>query len=282
LFQPRNLLAHGNPPALKPSVVSPHILQLMKVFISHSSSDKWIARQIAEHLQARDIDSFLDEKDIETGDGIDEAIQKHLAECDELLMLLSPAALDSAWVLMEIGGAKALGKRLVPILVHVGANDLPDPLSTGLARDLNEIENYYGEVQKRAGQQGAPKGGKPPAAAGDGTAEDSAPVKRKKGAKGTGARRALEQEKRPARGVTRAPKTFETGERVRLPAVRPKMTYTRDGRDVGWSESMDQYLGRLAKITKTAAEGWVRVDIDDEAWVWLMDWLEAVPPEQAE
>jgi sulfopyruvate decarboxylase TPP-binding subunit len=62
----------------------------MKVFISHSSTDKWIARQISMHLAAIGIDSFLDEKEIETGDSIDEAIQTHLADCDELLMLLSP------------------------------------------------------------------------------------------------------------------------------------------------------------------------------------------------
>ena len=47
----------------------------MKVFISHSSKDKWAARRISQDLLQMGIESFLDEKDIETGDAIDESIQ---------------------------------------------------------------------------------------------------------------------------------------------------------------------------------------------------------------
>jgi TIR domain len=101
----------------------------MKVFISHSSVDKWVARRISQDLQAMGIETFLDEKDIETGDSFDDSIQEQLRESDELLMLLSPAALQSTWVVMEIGGAKVLGKRLIPILLHVGVNEMPSPLT---------------------------------------------------------------------------------------------------------------------------------------------------------
>jgi len=101
----------------------------MKVFISHSSRDKWVARRISQDLNAMGIETFLDEKDIETGASIDEVIGDHLKDCDDCLMLLSPSALNSHWVLIEIGGAKALGKRLIPVLLHVGANEIPAPLS---------------------------------------------------------------------------------------------------------------------------------------------------------
>jgi hypothetical protein len=121
----------------------------MKVFISHSTRDKWIARKISKELEALGAATFLDEKDIETGESIDEAIGDHLKESDELLMLVSPAALTSHWVLIEVGGAKALGKRLVPILLHVSPNDLPAPLTMYLARDLNDIDRYYDEVRAR-------------------------------------------------------------------------------------------------------------------------------------
>jgi hypothetical protein len=65
----------------------------MKVFISHSSYDKWAARQISQQLEEKGHDTFLDEKDITTGDSIDASIQKHLKSSDDLLILISPVSL---------------------------------------------------------------------------------------------------------------------------------------------------------------------------------------------
>ena len=188
----------------------------------------------------------MDEKDIETGDAIDATIQEHLAGCDEVLMLLSPAALESAWVLIEIGGAKALGKRLVPILLHVGINELPGPLGAGHARDLNEIDKYYEEIERR----GHSPVGVAPAAGED--EESSLP-----------------------RGP-RSARIFNVGDRVRLPRRKPQNTYDRLGKDVGWTDEMDQYLGEPATIEfATADAGRAMLDVDNGAWVWLMDWFES-------
>jgi len=121
----------------------------MKVFISYSSYDRWVARKIAEDLKRERISTFLDEKDIETGASIDESIALHLKDADELLLLLSPASLKSTWVFIELGGARALGKRVAPILLHVGANEVPQPISHSLCRDINDIDKYYDELAIR-------------------------------------------------------------------------------------------------------------------------------------
>lgn len=118
----------------------------MKVFISHSSYDKWVARQISFQLNQKGHTTFLDEKDIKTGDSIDSSIQKHLKNSDQLLILLSPASLKSHWVFIELGGAQALGKTVVPILFHVGVNEIPQPMSSMLCRDINEFEKYINEI----------------------------------------------------------------------------------------------------------------------------------------
>ena len=75
------------------------------VFISHSSKDRWIARQMARLIEERDIKTFLDEKDIQGGDLLSESIKKKIQECDELLVLLSPHSSESNWVKHEIGAA---------------------------------------------------------------------------------------------------------------------------------------------------------------------------------
>lgn len=223
----------------------------MKVFVSHSSTDKWIARQIATQLEQRDIEAFLDEKDIKTGDSIDDAVHENLAECDELLMLLSPASLESSWVLIEIGGAKALGKRLVPILHHVGANELPTPLARGLARDLNDIDRYYSEVVVRSELPEAER-------------QES---------------KAVDHDDVP-RVSPPSPRIFKEGDLVRLPQREPPTTTSRDGRDIGWSRHMADLLGVETEVTEVLEPaGIVRVDADNGHWLWLADWLTPIPAE---
>ena len=113
----------------------------MKIFVSHSSKDKWAARRIAAEVESLGAKVFIDEKDIETGQSIDSAIKKHLTEADDFVLLLSPASLKSEWVLLELGGAMALGKNIVPILMYVGANELPKAITLRLARDITRSIN---------------------------------------------------------------------------------------------------------------------------------------------
>jgi len=121
----------------------------MKVFISYSSTDHWIASKVREDIGKLGVEVFLDRREIESGDEIDEQIRRHLREADEILLLVSPAALRSHWVMMEVGAARMLGKRLVPILVNVSPNELPEPINRHLARDINQIEKYYEELRTR-------------------------------------------------------------------------------------------------------------------------------------
>lgn len=64
---------------------------------------------------------------------------------------------------------------------------------------------------------------------------------------------------------------------MRLPTQIPSVTLTRDGLDIGWNEDMNQYLGEVTTVTSPDPEftGVVHVAIDQEKWLWLMDWLTA-------
>jgi hypothetical protein len=217
----------------------------MKVFIAHSSTDRWIARRISQDLIALGVTTFLDEKDIETGDSIDEAIHKHLTECDELLILLSPAALKSHWVLVEIGGGRALEKRLVPIMLQIGPNDLPAPISKGLARDLNEIEKYYEEVKARVAGTAQP-------------AQTSV--------------RTTTQATRRAVASARTRRTFKVGDVVRIPE-QPQSNFNGTKGLVRWKGEMDAFLGRTGTVTYADDDRTVILDTTG-GWWWAMDWLE--------
>ena len=74
-----------------------------QVFISHSSADTWVARQIARHIEELGASTFLDEEDIEHGDDIEEEILSAAQNSDELLVLLTPWALTRPYIWIEIG-----------------------------------------------------------------------------------------------------------------------------------------------------------------------------------
>jgi hypothetical protein len=81
----------------------------LTVFISHSSQDAWVAGQIAKEVSAVGAECFLDSGEIETGDEFDEELKKGLGAASELLVLLTPAALERPYVWIEIGVAWSQG-----------------------------------------------------------------------------------------------------------------------------------------------------------------------------
>lgn len=216
---------------------SAHTKTQMKIFVSHSSKDKWAARRIAKDIEELGHSVFLDEKDIVTGDSIDTSIQAHLKESDHLLLLLTPASLQSQWVLVELGGAIALGKRIVPILLYVGANEIPSVINLRLARDINDIAAYYEEL---GGFPELPK----------------AAIEAKPKPKKTAAKKA----------------EFKIGDGVIIKRNTPRQIF-RKGTNIVWAPEMDRYLNQTAKVTGVDSDGDCTLDVDDESFSWAPEWL---------
>jgi hypothetical protein len=124
------------------------------VFISHSSKDTFIAKQldklIREKCRRHNVKTFLDERDIKGGDQISDTIKSNIKACDELLVLISRYSVDSSWVLLEIGAAWMGNKRIVPIVDKVTPEEMPAIIVQHKAIDLNEFEKYLDEIVERA------------------------------------------------------------------------------------------------------------------------------------
>jgi hypothetical protein len=93
-----------------------------RVFISYASSDKPSARFIADALRQSGISTWFDEWEIRVGDSFVKRIEAAAKSSDYILLLLSPAAVDSYWVQSEINFAlsrelKERAIRLVPVVV---------------------------------------------------------------------------------------------------------------------------------------------------------------------
>ena len=127
------------------------------IFVSHDRRDTWVAKQIAREVRSIGALPFLDEAEIEAGQDFEERILQFLEQADELLVLLTPWALDRPYVWAEIGAAWGRRIPIVGVLYGMTAAELqarpgvPVFLKKRDFLDLNEIGRYFEELTKRLG-----------------------------------------------------------------------------------------------------------------------------------
>ncbi len=119
-----------------------------KVFISHSSSEKWIARQMSKEIEALGVETWLDEKDIKGGDIWPDKIMKGIDACNEGVVLVSAKSAKSWWVAYEIGALGGQHKTVTPILNDVSAKAMGS-MRNVQAIDLNEFDKFLEQLKKR-------------------------------------------------------------------------------------------------------------------------------------
>jgi hypothetical protein len=120
-----------------------------RVFLSHSHKDAWISNVLCEKMKARGIEVWLDAVDLPGGGVINERVRDAMRRSNECLILLSPASRHSDWVNYEAGTADGMGKWTTAILFQVDAADLPAPMRSKSAVDIDNFEKYLAEVLQR-------------------------------------------------------------------------------------------------------------------------------------
>lgn len=103
------------------------------VFLSHSSKDKTIARQLASDLTEYGHRVFFDEWDIKVGDCIVTAIEQGIVHAEFVVILLSPNSVESQWVEREWKAKywiEVEAKRLGVLPVLIADCDIPLLLKT--------------------------------------------------------------------------------------------------------------------------------------------------------
>lgn len=105
----------------------------MLIFISHSSRDKSLARQIKLELESRKLDVWLDEASIRVGQSIPEEIATAISKCAVFCLLISETSKNSSWVKRELnsfmskwisGGAVLVPCRLDSVEMPTLINDI--------------------------------------------------------------------------------------------------------------------------------------------------------------
>jgi hypothetical protein len=97
----------------------------VEVFISRASCDEWVAKQIARRIEQFKIATFLSELHIRLGDeDFEDRLLEALEQCSELIVLLTPEALQRPYVWMELGAIWVTHKRASFILYRLTVEDL--------------------------------------------------------------------------------------------------------------------------------------------------------------
>jgi hydroxymethylpyrimidine pyrophosphatase-like HAD family hydrolase len=120
------------------------------VFLSFSTADQEHVEDVAKRLGERGITFYFAPKDGTIGEVLAKAIMRELKKCRVVFLFLSPAALQSGWVMIEQGAALGFGKRIFPILVGIEPEDLPDWLRGRRTIDIDKINKAIEEFKAEA------------------------------------------------------------------------------------------------------------------------------------
>jgi hypothetical protein len=85
-------------------------------FVSYAHEDTEFALRLAKDLRGGGAAVWMDRLDIKPGQRWDRAVEDALAKCPQLLMILSPAAVESTNVMDEVSLALEEGKTVLPVI----------------------------------------------------------------------------------------------------------------------------------------------------------------------
>ncbi|MEM9504102.1 MAG: TIR domain-containing protein, partial [Cyanobacteria bacterium P01_E01_bin.43] len=110
------------------SIKNAHNL-MTQVFLAHAQADAEVMQQIRRCLQQEGLTVWTSATDIRSGEDFQQAIRRGIEQADNLVYLLSPAAIASEFCQQELDYALSLHKRIISVLVReTDAATMPEAL----------------------------------------------------------------------------------------------------------------------------------------------------------
>ena len=127
----------------------------MDIFISHSSQDKEFVKEFLTLLRmslrlsaSSIICTTLDETQLDAGSDVNDTLRQKLTNSEVFIVILSPASIQSSYVLFELGARWGSGKKMIPLMMKgLNLGDISSPLldrhvvKCDRAGIMNVIEN---------------------------------------------------------------------------------------------------------------------------------------------
>ena len=122
------------------------------LFLSHSSRDKAIVRRLAEDLCFLEVDTWLDEWELQAGDSLHDVIAAAMEKAGYVAVIVGDNYADSRWARDELKQALARERRqdqgvILPLIC--GSAEVPPFLEDKVYLDFRK--NYYEGLSRLAG-----------------------------------------------------------------------------------------------------------------------------------
>jgi hypothetical protein len=88
------------------------------VFLSHTHSDKRVARRLVRRLTAHGVKVWIDERELRLGAALTSSIRNQIQDAHMLLVVASEASATSKWVGLELEFAREHGKTIIPFFIE--------------------------------------------------------------------------------------------------------------------------------------------------------------------
>jgi hypothetical protein len=101
-----------------------------RVFLSYALADRAFVDRLIAQLRDLSVVGWRSPADLAESDATSLAIRDGMRGSTAVIVLISPASLNSQWVHFEVGAAWAMGKQLIPIVIAGEGIEtrLPEPL----------------------------------------------------------------------------------------------------------------------------------------------------------
>ena len=126
------------------------------MFVSHSGTDAWVAKQIAREIEACGARAFLAEVDLDVdSEDFEEDLRRALHRARELVVLLTPWALERPYLWAEVGAAWTRKKPIVGVLHGItparlqSSPDVPIMLKKRVLISLNDVDRYFDRLKRK-------------------------------------------------------------------------------------------------------------------------------------
>jgi hypothetical protein len=126
---------------------SEELIREYDFFLSHSRDGAELVGRLKEELVERKQRCFIASHDIKIADDWLEVIRQALHVSERVVVILTPDAIGSRWVQVEVDGAWVLGKTICPVLAGVSRDQLYDPMRACQGYPVQDTKNIDGLVE---------------------------------------------------------------------------------------------------------------------------------------
>lgn len=122
-----------------------------RVFISHSHNvaDRELYRDVARRLKSAGLEPVVVKAKAALEKGHLRSIRQAISQSEEVLFLLTPAALENSWPLVELGAAEGMEKEVLLVLFGLSKKQLPAPFRDYEPVPYDRLEKAIGRMSRR-------------------------------------------------------------------------------------------------------------------------------------